>query len=253
MNNLDWNKKIKSNFDKAASNYRNSSSIQNYFSSKIVLLLKEINVIPQGECVDLGSGPGFLADEIEKVFPKINVKRVDFSKKMLLSNKKYSEKILWDLNKGLPPLDQKISLLVSSFCIHWLNKPEIILKDWFKELLPGGLIIVSFPTNNCFPEWKETCKENSIEYSGLCLPKTNDFKKCFKKNEIFLLNEYVYKENFSNVFKLFKNIRNMGAHATQSDRKTVKELKQMQKSWPKDNNKKVNLTWEISIIILKKS
>ena len=77
---------------------------------------------------------------------------------MLLENKLSSKKILWDLNNDLPPEINNCSLLTSNFCIHWLNNPEKIIKNWFSKLIPGGFLIISYPTKDCFPEWKDTCK-----------------------------------------------------------------------------------------------
>ena len=84
------------------------------------------------------------------------------------------------------------------------------------------------------------------------MPCTNNLKKFVKENEIFLIKEFNYKETFPNIYKLFKCIINVGAHTSQRRRKTVSELKLMQKKWPKDQYEKVNLTWSISVLILKK-
>ena len=48
--------------------------------------IKQLN-IQKGEWLDLGSGTGLLADEIEKEFSNKKVSRIDFSKKMLQKNK----------------------------------------------------------------------------------------------------------------------------------------------------------------------
>jgi len=61
---------------------------------------------------------------------------------MLLENKLSSKKILWDLNNDLPPEINKCSLLTSNFCIHWLNNPEKIIKNWFSKLKSKFLRIV---------------------------------------------------------------------------------------------------------------
>ena len=45
----------------------------------------------------------------------------------------------------------------------------------------------------------------------------------------------------------------MGAQYTPRKRKTVQELRLMQNYWPRNKNKKVDLTWEIGILILKKN
>ena len=251
MANEYWNKKINNNFNNAAHSYSNYSLVQKYFANKLVHIIKELE--PQiGKWFDLGAGTGYLADLLEKNFMNIKVKRIDFSPNMLKENKKNSQTILWDLNDDLPPSINNASLIISSFCFHWLNEPEKKLRKWYERLLPGGLLIVLFPNNESFPEWKDTCKRNDIEYSGIALPCTNSLQRFVKENEIFLIKEFNYRETFPNTYKLFKSITNVGAQTTQKRRKTVSELKLMQEKWPKDQDAKVNLTWAISILILKK-
>ena len=251
MANEYWNKKINNNFNNAAHSYSNYSLVQKYFANKLVHIIKELE--PQiGKWFDLGAGTGYLADLLEKNFMNIKVKRIDFSPNMLKENKKNSQTILWDLNDDLPPNINNASLIISSFCFHWLNEPEKKLRKWYERLLPGGLLIVLFPNNKSFVEWKDTCKRNNIEYSGIALPCTNSLQRFVKENEIFLIKEFNYRETFPNIYKLFKSITNVGAQTTQKRRKTVSELKLMQEKWPKDQDAKVNLTWAISILILKK-
>ena len=252
MPNKNWNETIKYNFNNAASKYLNFSIIQRFFVLKIVSFLKDLN-IPEGEWIDLGSGTGLLADEIENIFSKKKVCRLDFSQKMLSQNKPSSKKLLWDLNKDLPLSNKKTSLIVSNFCLHWLNEPKLKVKNWFDLLIPGGYLIVSVPTNRCFPEWRLTCEKKNIEYSGINFLQTKELADLFLKNEIITLDTVSYKEEFDNVFDLFRNIINMGAQYTPCKRKTVQELRLMQNYWPRNKNKKVDLTWEIGILILKKN
>ena len=251
MDIMKWNNQIKNNFNKAANDYSNYSVIQKYFAKEIIAVLKNFD-LKRGNWYDLGSGPGFLADQIEKEFPQRNCKRVDFCENMLAMNRKNTQQILWDLNKGLPPTNEETSLIVSNFCIHWLYNPERIIKNWFLNLIPGGILIVTYPTDNSFPEWKETCKRNNIEYSGMNFPRPEILQNSFLSEEIIKTSNYSYRENFPDIFKLFRNIINVGAHTTLSQRKTVRELKIMQKRWPKDIHNNVNLTWEINILVVKK-
>jgi len=251
MANKYWYKKINSNFNNAAHYYSNYSLVQKHFANKLIPIIKELE--PQiGKWIDLGAGTGYLADLLEKNFMNIKVIRIDFSQNMLKENKKNSQTMLWDLNIDLPPIINNASLIISSFCFHWLNEPEKKLKKWYDRLIPGGFLIVLFPNNESFPEWKETCQKNEIEYSGLSLPCTNNLKRFVDENDIFLIKEFNYKETFPNIYKLFKSIIKVGAQTTQNRRKTVSELKLMQEKWPKDRYEKVNLTWAISILILKK-
>ena len=91
MDSKQWNEKIKNNFNDAAYQYLEHSNIQKFFAKKIVQFIKKLNPHKKGEWIDLGSGPGLLADEIEENFSSQKVSRIDFSKKMLLENN-YLEK-----------------------------------------------------------------------------------------------------------------------------------------------------------------
>ena len=251
MHHKNWNETVKNNFNNAAANYSDYSNIQRVFAYKIVSFLKSLN-IKEGEWIDLGAGTGLLADEIEKEFFNKKVSRIDFSKEMLLKNKASSKKILWDLNNGLPNSIKNCALITSNFCIHWLYKPERIIKEWFSKLESGGYLIIAYPTTESFPEWKKTCRKINIEYSGLTFPSSKKIIENFNPDEIYFSNNYLYLENFPDIYKLLRSIVNVGAQSSKGKRKTVQELKKMQKFWPKNNNKSVNLSWEINIQILKR-
>jgi len=125
-------------------------------------------------------------------------------------------------------------------------------KNWFSKLTPGGFLIISYPTKDCFPEWKDTCKKIDIEYSGLNFLCSKELLKDFKSTEIHYSKQFNYLENFEDVYKLFRSIKNVGAQSTNCKRKTVKELKEIQKFWPKNYNNTVNLSWQIEIQVIKK-
>ena len=81
---------------------------------------------------------------------------------------------------------------------------------------------------------------------------SKELLKDFKSDEKYYSKQNTYIEKFPDVYKLFRSIVNVGAQSTMSQRKTVKELKAMQKFWPKNCNNTVNLSWEINIQILRK-
>ena len=251
MDNISWANTVKRNFDEAAKNYLEYCSIQKYFSKKFILIIDGLKV-PDGNWFDLGSGSGLLADEIEKNFLNKKVSRVDFSKNMLISNKAGSKTILCDLNKGLHPYIKNSSLFVSNFCIHWLNDPQKNLEEWFQKLNHGGKLIISYPTNNCFPEWKTTCKNYDIEYTGLVFPKEKNMIKNFSSEEIISTKNFIYIENFSNIYRLFRSMINVGAQSSQRERTSVSKLKKLAKYWPTEKDKSVNLSWEINLLVLQK-
>ena len=84
MDSKKWHEKIKNNFNDAAYRYLEYSNIQKFFAEKIVQLIKELNPNKRGEWIDLGSGPGLLADEIEKQFSSQKYPELISAKKCFL-------------------------------------------------------------------------------------------------------------------------------------------------------------------------
>ena len=72
MKNNIWNIIVRNNFNNASTNYLSHSNIQKHFAEEIVSFLKGLH-IQKGEWIDLGSGTGLLADEIEKQYFQQNV------------------------------------------------------------------------------------------------------------------------------------------------------------------------------------
>ena len=140
MDSKKWTEKIKNNFNDAAYRYLEYSNIQKFFAEKIVEFINKLNPQKKGEWIDLGSGPGLLADEIEKKFSSKKVSRIDFSKKMLLENKLFRKKILWDLNNDLPSEINNCSLLTSNFCISFNSLT--VLRLQFVDCAPTFLMLL---------------------------------------------------------------------------------------------------------------
>ena len=101
-----WNEKIKNNFNDAAYQYLEYSNIRKFFAAKIVQLIKELNPQKKGEWIDLGSGPGILADEIEKNFSSQKVSRILF---------KESKKLLFDSLSRIKSFSDFIKIILQSF------------------------------------------------------------------------------------------------------------------------------------------
>ena len=150
---------------------------------KIVSYIKELQT-QKGEWLDLGAGTGLLADELEKQFSNQKVSRIDFSRNMLLQNKSTSKKILWDLNNELPSSIENCAVITSNFCIHWLNNPEFIVKNWFSKLKPGGFLIISYPLKNPY-RMERNLQKNQIKYSGLNFLNSENFPKTLNQMKYF--------------------------------------------------------------------
>jgi len=80
------------------------------------------------------------------------------------------QRLLWDLNQGLPESLQQAALLSSSFALQWLDEPATQLRHWCSRLRPGGWLALAVPTSGSFPEWHQAAAAAGVPCSALALP-----------------------------------------------------------------------------------
>ncbi|MBI4021183.1 MAG: class I SAM-dependent methyltransferase [Candidatus Aenigmarchaeota archaeon] len=70
---------------------------------------------------------------------------VDNDRPALKQAKGYARTFLLDLEKGLPPLKEKVDVIVFADVLEHLARPDQVLKAYARFLKPGGRVIVSIP------------------------------------------------------------------------------------------------------------
>ncbi len=105
--------------------------------------LRKLN--PQGVVVDIGCGPGYLAADILKAFPKLSVTGVDIAEEMLeraadnLSRQGFGDRAGFrqgDIQK-LPFEDDSVDFIVSTLSLHHWSEPVTALTEIHRVLKPG--------------------------------------------------------------------------------------------------------------------
>jgi SAM-dependent methyltransferase len=114
------------------------------------IVLKALSKIkPQGQIVDIGCGPGYLAAQINQKFPDVKIAGLDINE-LTLKNAKRT----WppDLYPGLefltgdaqqlPFLDKSLDLIVSSLSLHHWHDAQAVFQEIFRTLKPGGKVLI---------------------------------------------------------------------------------------------------------------
>lgn len=102
-------------------------------------LLEKIEIAKGRRILDLGSGTGYLAEEMGPA----DVVCTDISINMLQRARSKSEGdfVQADAHR-LPFRDGAFDGAVSSFALHEVARPETVLKEMFRTLQPGGKIAI---------------------------------------------------------------------------------------------------------------
>ncbi len=239
------------NFGKAAKDYNQNAKLQKAVAWRLAKLCKKAE-IPKGLWLDLGAGTGLLADALEGLNPTQKVLRIDGSNQMISINKKNSPSQVWDLNQGLPKLDEFPALLASSFALHWLENPQKKLAEWFYSLSSKGLLALAVPIQGSFHEWHQASKHAEVDCTALELPNPTLLLSDIPTNCILYRKILSFTQYSNEAVSLLKTIRKIGAQTSQKGSLSISDWRKLDSYWERSVQNKVSLTWRIQIVLLKR-
>ncbi len=111
---------------------------------------RAVELMPRGDAVDLGCGPGHLVIRLARMAPDLQVTGIDLSDEMLVEAEKYARRSgLQDriaFKKGdvarIPFPDSSLDLVVSTLSLHHWSDPVGVLDEIARVLRPGGSYLV---------------------------------------------------------------------------------------------------------------
>ncbi len=248
-----WQKRIIKNFDASSYKYNKEAHLQKLFSKKLAEQCTQRLILP-GLWVDLGSGTGLLANELEQRNPNQSVLRVDGSKNMLTQHLNNKSTMLFDLNFGLPRWETPPTLIASSFALHWLAEPEKKLQEWFAALAPGGLLTIVLPVEGTFPEWHNAAKRANVICTAMKFPSHNSLLNAIKKPNIRFQKLETFTQEAPKVSALLKPLVEIGGQTSPYQSLSISEWRRLQQSWMLSQKSNVpKLTWLIQMLLAQKT
>jgi ubiquinone/menaquinone biosynthesis C-methylase UbiE len=97
--------------------------------------------VQNGTILDIGSGPGFLATEIARKSPGLQVCGIDLSRRMAgnaARRARGSVQFVLGNAAKLPFKNDSIDLAVSTGVFHHLKSPRLLFEECYRVLKPGG-------------------------------------------------------------------------------------------------------------------
>ena len=187
------------NFEKAKDTYRKNAHIQKKMAQRLISALVKICGKDYDKIFEIGSGTGFLPDEIIKnlKFNKITLNDITDN----FTNFEPNNYIKGDiLNINLP---NSFDLIISNAVFQWINNYEFLFKKLKSSLKKGGIL--------CFSTFgvKNFSQIKNIAGIGLCYP---DLKEVINKNgfEILFFEEELQTVYFNSIKELLSHIKLTG-------------------------------------------
>ncbi len=243
-------------FGRHAGTYEQRASLQRAVAWRLARHCRELPLVA-GPCADLGAGSGLLSRAVQQLRPSLQPLRLDLCAELLQQGARGgAESLLWDLNTGLPPRLENASLLVSSFALQWLERPQDQLEHWCRRLAPGGWLVLAVPTAGSFPQWLQAAAQARGPCSALPLPDAGTLVDGAQRHLTLTAQRRLRFSRFAPTALTFlRQIQALGAGSTPAAPLTPGQLRRLEAAWPAEpalspsRRPRKRLTWEVLVLI----
>ena len=251
-------------FGKAAEDYHQEASIQKKVAQGLISsLLPWQGMLPPGPILEVGCGTGFLTQKLIEHFPDrefvitdaspgmIATCQKELKKKDLLSDNIRFQLLDADHFKSEEPL---YSMVISNFAPQWFRDTAITLERLGEAILPGGLLLCSFPGEHTFEQWYEHCLELGLPYTANSFPNVEEVvvKLSMGPLQIDYYENNLHQE-FNSSIEFFRHLKKIGASENNKGNSlNHKQFKLLLDHWDKQSEDKIKVKWHVVYLAAKK-
>lgn len=175
-----YKQQIAEQFGQAAITYNVHATLQKRCAAGLLNLIEiHQDRLPAGAILEIGCGTGFITQGLIQKFSRRSLEITDLSPEMLEFCR--SNLLIPDDQQSLisfRSIDaeriensaQKYAAIVGGFVIQWFTDPVKSLRQLIDQLYPQGMLFLSFPTCDSFPEWRQVCQQLSFPCTANPLP-----------------------------------------------------------------------------------
>ncbi len=137
-------KRVRLAFERAAGSYDAAAVLQREIANRMLARLDLIKTVPN-EILDVGSGTGYCAAQLQKRYRRARLLEIDIARAMLARARAsagwFSRRhfICGDA-EALPLAPDSVGMLISNLTLQWCN-PDVALREFARVLRPGGLLM----------------------------------------------------------------------------------------------------------------
>ncbi|WP_020402905.1 methyltransferase [Gracilimonas tropica] len=256
---------IPDQFGSAAATYHQEAKIQRKVADGLMSsLLPWKGILPEGTILEVGCGTGFLTEQLIKHFPErkflitdVSPNMLDFCKQRLqaegLLKGKDIQFIVLDVH-DFEPDSHSFSMVISNFTPHWFKDTSMVLERLSESLLPGGLLLTSFPGNHTFEEWYEHCLKLGLPHTANPLPNVEEVvvKLSMGPMQIDYYENDLFQE-FESSLEFFRHLKRIGAsYSIKKNSLGYKQFKLLTTHWDEEADGKIKVKWHIVYLAAKK-
>jgi len=254
---------VASSFGQAASFYEEHAEVQREVADRLIASLKPWKgILPSGPIIELGCGTGFVTEGLLKLYgdEEREIQATDLSEDMVgFCRQKFEghDHLSFRVQdaENPPPVDEPhYGMTISGFTAQWFKDPAQTLARWLEVTKPGGLLLVSFPGEECFPEWREKCQELGLPFTANTLP---DVEEMVVKMSLGPAQLDYYEDTITQTFDdardFFRQLKRVGASTQKKGRSlTPKEFSLLIDHWNSSTDGKIKVSYHVVFLAVKR-
>lgn len=250
---------LASQFGSAAPHYDRYAVVQRQCAAELVSLLREA-AVPEGAILELGCGTGFVTRELVAAFPDRLLDITDLSDEMvaycreMLSAGGSSSLIFRQLDAEQVTTEMRYGAIASGFVVQWFEDVARSLERLSHLLLPGGILVASFPTGHSFPEWKQICEQVKLPFTANPMPDVDALCEQLGRNNLECRYQTRWMSTtYDRALDFFKGLKLIGAGLRRSPPSlSPQELRHLVQTWDSQCPSGVQVSYHIAFLVIQR-
>ena len=217
--------------------------------------------VPKGPILEVGAGTGHLTQHLADLFPKRSFHVADKSPQMLQiaeDNLRTDEASKLSFSIFDPEQDnikpQHYALISGNYVAHQFTNPALTLERLALGLKLDGYMILSFPGEDSFGEWRSTCLDLGIPYTAKPMPETEPTVIHLSMGPVQVdFYEDQSKGYFQDFNSFLSHMKAGGFDVEKNDRKlSTKEISLLDENWAAKENGALAFTFHNVFLAIKR-
>jgi len=215
--------------------------------------------VPPGPILEIGSGTGLFSEKLISMFPKRDITLSDSSDMMLGY---LQDKDLADPEINLRLLDAETdhieelsySMISGNHVAHQFQNPQATLEKLASCLKVDGIMLMAFPGEDSFGEWRSACLDLGIPYTGRSMPATEPLVIHLSMGPVqvdFYEDQSIcYFNGFSDFLAHCK--RGGAGIEREENQLSDRDLKLLEQNWKNNKDNQIALTYHNVFLAVKR-
>lgn len=156
--------------------------------------------------------------------------------------------------EAIPTTASPYALIASNFALQWFQTPEASVLRLLRSLLPGGWLLLSFPSDRSFPQWRSLCAQLGLPRPGNALPEPEPLIEALRsRSRQCLVQEHDLPLQFDSALDFLKHFRAIGAATRLAGaRPNPVQLRQLITTWDRQSPNGITVDYHAICLAVQK-